>query len=193
MRMVSEINKSKSSFVHPLKFALWIGIGSIVMMFISLTSAYIVRQAAGNWLEFKLPSVFMLSTCAILLSSITLQMASSAFRKGNESTYKLMLLSTLALGMIFILFQYQGWLQMRASGIELSGNPSGSFVYVLSGLHAAHVIGGIGILFLACYHAFVLPFVQSERRLLRLDLTSQYWHFVDVLWVFLFIFFMVQR
>ena len=135
----------------------------------------------------------MMSTGAILLSSITLQMASAAFRKGHESTYKMMLVSTLALGMIFVLFQYQGWLQMKASGIELGGNPSGSFVYVLSGLHAAHVIGGIGILFLACYHAFSLPFRQTDKRFLSLELTSQYWHFVDVLWVYLFIFFMVQR
>ncbi|HQW55241.1 MAG TPA: cytochrome c oxidase subunit 3 [Saprospiraceae bacterium] len=184
---------SHNSFVHPLKFALWTGIGSIIMMFIALTSAYIVRQAAGNWLEFKLPSIFMLSTFTILLSSVTLQMAYSAFRKGQESSYKLLLLSTLALGMIFILFQYQGWLQMRATGIELSGNPSGSFVYILSGLHVAHVIGGLGVLSLACYHAFTLPYKVTKRRLLRLQLTSQYWHFVDILWIYLFIFFMIQH
>jgi cytochrome c oxidase subunit 3 len=189
---MNKISASRT-MIHPLQFALWIGIGSIVMMFMALTSAYIVRQAAGNWLEFKLPSIFLLSTFAILLSSVTLQMSKAAFKKGQEKSYKLMLLSTLALGILFILFQYKGWMDMEASGILMDGNPSGSFVYVLSGLHAAHVLGGIAILCTAVYHAFSLPFQPTEKRILRLNLTAQYWHFVDVLWVYLLIFFMIQR
>lgn len=186
-------NKNTKSVIHPLQFALWIGLGTIIMMFMALTSAYIVRQAAGNWLEFKLPSVFLLSTFSILLSSVTLQMSKSAYIKGQFAGYRLMLLSTLALGIIFILFQYKGWMDMKSAGILLDGNPSGSFVYVLSGLHAAHVIGGIAILSLAVFHAFSLPAEMTEKRLLRLKLTAQYWHFVDILWVYLLIFFMVQR
>jgi cytochrome c oxidase subunit 3 len=158
-----------------------------------LTSAYVVRQSAGNWLEFKLPSVFLYSSFSILLSSITLHMSYSNFKKGNEKSYKLFLIATMALAMMFIMFQYQGWIAMQNIGIDLAGNPSGSFVYVISGLHAAHVLGGIGILTVALVQAYGQKYQVTSKRLLRFQLTSQYWHFVDILWIYLFIFFLIQR
>lgn len=115
------------------------------------------------------------------------------FKKGNETSYKLFLIATLALGLIFIMFQYQGWQEMHNIGVDLDGNPSGSFVYVISGLHAAHVLGGLAVLTVAIMHAFSLPYKPTEKRRLRFQLTTQYWHFVDILWVYLFLFFLFFR
>jgi cytochrome c oxidase subunit III len=190
---VSMSTQEKKTVIQPVKFALWAGFASIIMMFVSLTSAYVVRQASGNWLEFKLPSVFLYSSFSILLSSVTLHMSYVGFKKGNEISYKLFLIATMALALMFIMFQYQGWKEMQHIGIDLSGNPSGSFVYVISGLHAAHVIGGIGILAVALLHAYGQKYEVTKKRLLRFQLTTQYWHFVDILWIYLFIFFLIQR
>ena len=176
-----------------MKFALWTAFASIIMMFVSLTSAYLVRQSAGNWLEFKLPTVFLYSSLTILLSSLILHMSYAGYKKGHEMSYKLFLVATVALAFMFIMFQYQGWTDMQYIGIDLAGNPSGSFVYVISGLHAAHVIGGIGVLTVALIQAYGQKYEITKKRLLRFQLTTQYWHFVDILWIYLFIFFLLQR
>ncbi|MBK9490536.1 MAG: cytochrome c oxidase subunit 3 [Haliscomenobacter sp.] len=178
--------------IHPQAFALLVACASIMMMFAAWTSAYLVRQAAGNWLEFSLPQVFTLSTVIILLSSFTLHLSYRAFLKGNEQVYKYGLVATVLLGVAFLYTQYQGWLTLDGIGIELTTNPSGSFVYVFSYVHAAHVVGGIAILALATAHAFLLGLKVTPKRKHRFELTLIYWHFVDLLWVYLFFFLMTQ-
>lgn len=178
--------------IHPHKFGLWVGIGSIVMMFGALTSAYVVRRSAGNWLEFKLPDIFFLNTLVIVVSSVALHFSYQAFKNGNEKLYKSLLLTTLALGIAFVVLQYQGWYALNAIGATFTANPSSSFIYVISGLHAAHVLGGVAALLVAATHAFVLPFKPTLRRKQRFQLVCHYWHFVDVLWVYLIVFFMLQ-
>ncbi len=185
----SEIGRSK---IHAHKLALWVGIASIVMIFASLTSAYVVRRAAGNWFEFKLPDIFFASTAVIVISSITLHFSYSYFKKGQEKGYKILLLTTFALGLAFVILQYQGWQTLNAIGATFTINPSSSFVYVISGLHAAHVLGGISALMVAIAHAYLLPFRPTRRRRMRFELIVQYWHFVDVLWVYLVVFFILQ-
>lgn len=182
----------RRSKIHSHQFALWVGLGTIIMMFVAMTSAYIVRRAAGNWYEFKLPDIFLLNTVVILLSSLTIQTAFHAFKKGLELRYKSLLLVTFALGIAFVALQYQGWQEMNAMGATFTINPSSSFVYVISGLHAAHVLGGITALTVAVTHAYILPFRPTESRVLRFGLVVQYWHFVDILWVYLFGFFLLQ-
>jgi len=184
-----EVSRSR---IPSQKFALWVGIVSIVMIFGSLTSAYIVRRSAGNWYEFKLPNIFFVNTLIIVLSSVTLHFSYSAFKKGQEKLYKILLLTTFALGMGFVVLQYEGWQALNAIGATFKVNPSSSFVYVISGLHAAHVLGGIAALSVALVHAFLLPFKPTARRRLRFELVVQYWHFVDILWVYLIVFFMSQ-
>ena len=98
------------------KFALWVGIVSIVMIFGSLTSAYIVRRSAGNWYEFKLPNIFFVNTVVIVLSSVTLHFSYNAFKKGREKAYKILLMTTFALGMAFVILQYEGWQALNAIG-----------------------------------------------------------------------------
>ena len=184
-----DYNRSKAA---PQKFALWIGIASIVMMFGAFTSAYLVRRSAGNWLEFRLPDIFFVNTAVIVLSSVTLHFAYVSFKKGNEKWYKGLLITTFVLGILFVVLQYKGWEAMNAIGATFTANPSSSFIYVISGIHAAHVLGGMAALVVAMVHAFVLPFKPTLRRKLRFELVCQYWHFVDVLWVYLIGFFMSQ-
>ena len=190
---VATIENGNRSRIHPLKFALYISMASITMMFAGLLSAYIVRQASGNWFEFGLPAYFTISTFTILLSSLTGYGSLVFFKKGNEVVYRNLLILTLFLGLAFVVLQYQGWLALQEIGIDLKGNPSGAFVYVISGLHVAHVIGGIAILSVAVMHALSLPFKPTSKRIVRLELTTQYWHYVDLLWVVLYLFLMFYR
>ena len=182
----TEYNRSK---INPLKLTLWVGIGSIIMMFAAFTSAFVVRRSAGNWYEFELPSLFFLNTFVLILSSVTLHYSYQAFKSGNEKRYKALLITTFILGIAFVLLQYMGWEQMTAIGATFTVNPSSSFVYLISGVHAAHVLGGIAALVTAMIHAFLLPFKPTLRRVQRYELVLQYWHFVDILWVYLVIFF----
>lgn len=190
--MSSAAERYNQSKINPQKVALWIAIASMVMVFGAFTSAYIVRRAAGNWLEFKLPDVFFVSTAVILLSSITLHLSYSGFKAGNEKRYKVMMIVTALLGLAFVVLQYKGWEALNEIGATFTVNPSSSFIYVISGLHAAHVLGGIAALGVALVHAFILPYKPTLRRRQRFELVVQYWHFVDLLWVYLIIFFMLN-
>lgn len=190
--MVATNRQYSQNKIPPQKFALWVGIAGIIMMFAAFTSAYVVRRASGNWYEFKLPNIFFVSTAIMVLSSITLHISYTAFKNGKEQMYKLLLLVTFLLGLIFIVTQYLGWQALDAIGATFTINPSSSFIYVISGLHAAHVLGGMGALAVALTHAYALPFKPTVRRRQRFDLVVHYWHFVDILWVYLLVFFVTQ-
>jgi cytochrome c oxidase subunit 3 len=186
------VTEYRRSRIPSKKFALFVACASIMMMFAAFTSAYIVRQAAGNWLEFQLPSIFYINTAVIVLSSVALHIAYTGFKRMNTSIYRVFLIITLILGLAFIVLQYQGWQALTAMGVELTTNPSSSFVYVISGLHAAHILGGIAALLVAIIHAFALPHKVTPARKLRFELTFIYWHFVDILWIYLLVFFTLQ-
>lgn len=189
---VTENTRSRSN-IDSKKLALLIGCVSIIMMFAGLTSAYIIRRAGGNWLEFRLPNIFFLNTIVILLSSVALHSSYIFFKKGNEVLYKGLLGLAFMLGLLFVVLQYKGWLDLTSIGVELTGNPSGSFIYVISGIHAAHVLGGLAAISVAIIQAFSLKFKVTKRRKLRFELTLIYWHFVDFLWIYLLIFFISQQ
>lgn len=182
----------RRSKVHPKKFALYVACASMTMMFTAFTSAYVVRQAGGNWLEYILPSIFYWNTLVILGSSVTLQLANWAYKKKQVAAYKGLLIATFLLGILFLGLQYQGWLQMMEIGVPLGTNPSGDFVYVVSGVHGAHLLGGITALIVSLIMAFILPFRVTPVRKLRLDLVTIYWHFVGFLWVYLIGFWTLQ-
>lgn len=179
--------------IHPHRFALYASMASILMMFAALTSAYVVRQAVGNWHEYTLPDVFYLSTLVILASSVCLHFAYRGYKLGQQKPYRLLLALTMVLGLVFVVLQYYGWQALYVSGVPLDGNPSGSFFYVISGVHAVHVLGGIAALAVAMTHALTLKFEVTERRKNRFALVVQYWHFVDILWVYLFVFILLSQ
>jgi cytochrome c oxidase subunit 3 len=175
---------------HPLKFAMWLAIASMIMLFAALTSAYIIRKAQGDWQQFRLPTIFWFNTAIILFSSFTMHRAVQSFKRYEDKAYRLWIIFTFLLGTAFLVGQYVGWLQLDAGGIHLTGNPSGSFVYVISGIHAAHILAGVIILFIAVLRAFFTKF--NPNRLVKVQVMSMYWHFVDVLWIYLFIFFQIN-
>ena len=179
--------------MHPMQLGLLIACGSILMMFAALTSAYIIRQEAGNWLEFPLPRLFYVSAAIMVASSVSIQVAFVAFKREAASLYRGMLTLTGLLGLAFVLVQYEAWQAMYAAGLQLTGNPAPAFVYVLSGLHAAHILGGLVALAVALIHAFRLPVVAAPHRVVRLRLTATYWHFMDFLWLYLLVFLALQR
>lgn len=177
--------------IHPHKFTLWVGIGSLVMMFAGLTSAYIVKRNQANWQTFELPQLFWYSTAAILISSVTIYLAGQAFKQREMQKYRRLLIATLVLGVLFIVFQALGFQQLWTKGITLQANVSYSFLYVIVGLHAAHVLGGIIALVLLFAKAF-----SSRKRIynsIPVELVSTYWHFVDVLWIYLLLFLLMIR
>ncbi len=182
-----------SSRIHPLKFGLWISMASISMMFAAFTSAYVVRQAQGDWLEFELPNIFFVSTLVLLVSSVLLHISFRSFKQGKEQRYKLLLVGTLILGFVFLVLQYFGWQSLFEIGVDLRGNPSGSFLYILTGIHALHIIGGIVALAIGVIRAYTRKYRLTERRVINFELTLHYWHFVDLLWVYLLIFLYISR
>ncbi len=184
--MIAVALEKKSTKIHPHKFTLWVGIGSILMMFAGLTSAYIVKRNQANWQTFDLPVAFWYSTAVIVLSSFTLMMAVSSFKKRLMSRYRILMGVTLLLGSIFIVLQIVGFQQLWALGITLQGNVSYSFLYVIVGLHAAHVVGGVIALIVMCLQAFRTS--VRNYSVIPVELMNTYWHFVDILWIYLLVF-----
>ncbi|MBX2932466.1 MAG: cytochrome c oxidase subunit 3 [Chitinophagaceae bacterium] len=175
--------------IHPHKFTLWIAIASICMMFAGLTSAYIVKSNQDNFLEISLPNYFWYSTIAIVLSSITIHLATKAFKARERNKYKLLISLTAFLGIVFASLQVMGFVNIENHGISLIGNNSNaaaSFLLVIIGLHALHVLGGV----IALLVMFILSFSQKIKSYnsIPIENVSIYWHFVDILWIYLLIF-----
>ena len=177
--------------MNPKKFAMWLFIGSVVMLFASLTSAYIVRQAEGNWLFFELPGILTISTVVILLSSATMQWAYWSARKDNLQMVKTLVLVTTVLGISFLVLQFYGWKDLVANQVYLVGNPSGSFLYVITGLHGLHIISAIVFLLIVLIAAF--RFKVHAKNLLQIEMCTTYWHFLGGLWLYLFVFLLLYR
>ncbi|MEM1138216.1 MAG: cytochrome c oxidase subunit 3, partial [Bacteroidota bacterium] len=182
----SEGTAKKTASMNPKKFALWLFMVSVVMIFASLTSAYIVRQAEGNWYIFDLPAVFFISSVIILASSATMQWAVMAAKKDNFASLKIAMTITALLGISFLVLQFYGWRDLVDINVYFVGNPSGSFVYVLTGLHGLHLVSGV--IFIIWVFVLVLKFKIHSKNLLSLDLCATYWHFLDGLWIYLFVF-----
>ena len=177
--------------MHPKKFALWLFIASVIMIFAALTSAYIVRQADGNWLVFDLPNSFWITSAIILISSGTMHWAYLAAKKDDLEGTKLAISITTVLGIAFLVGQFIAWGDMVTRNVYFVGNPSGSFVYVLSGLHGLHIIGGVVFLVVVLLAAF--RYRVHSRNLAQIEMCATYWHFLDALWLYLFVFLLLNR
>ncbi len=194
MKAVAMDNRDiKRNRINPQKFALWAGMASIVMMFMGLTSAYIIKQSGGNWIEYRIPSIFFWSTAVIVLSSIALHNSYRSFLNGNEGKYKGLLIVTGILGLAFVTMQYFGWIELFKVGVDLKGNPSGSFFYLITAIHVAHVLAGIAAITVACFHAYALKYKVTEKRKNRFELVLHYWHFVGFLWVYILAFLILSK
>ena len=189
MKIVEEPRKPIS--MHPKKFAMWLFMASVMMLFASLTSAYIVREAEGNWLYFELPSLFYYTTAIIVLSSVSLQWAYFAARKNDIKRLKLMVLITTILGLAFLVGQFQAWGALVQNSVYFIGNPSGSFLYVLTGLHGLHIISAVIFLLVVLNSAYKNRI--HSKNMAQMEMCTTYWHFLGGLWIYLFIFLVINR
>ncbi|HKR05869.1 MAG TPA: cytochrome c oxidase subunit 3 [Bacteroidia bacterium] len=189
------INKDQTyTSIPSQKIFLWIAIVSIIMLFAGLTSGYIVRQAEGNWVHFELPKIFYLSTAFIVISSLFMQWALWSAKKNHRGNLLTGLIITLGLGLAFSFAQFLGWTKLVEMKVFFGGvtaNPSGSFLYVLTGLHLAHLAGGLIYLLFVITNSIRGKY-NSEYSL-PIQLCAIYWHFLDILWVYLFIFLLTIR
>jgi cytochrome c oxidase subunit 3 len=187
MDIVSDQQRKK---IHPYKFTLWVGIASIVMMFAGLTSAFIVKSNLVGWSDVEIPKIFWYSTAVIIVSSITVQMALRSFQKREMRQYRLLIALTLLLGTLFVIMQWYGFQSLWSQHIRFSGSAgAGQFLYVIFGLHAIHVLGGVVamvIMFLRAYFGKIKLYSVAP-----VEVIANYWHFVDILWIYLLIFFIV--
>ena len=177
--------------MHPKKFALWLFIVTVFMVFAALSSAYIVRQADGNWVVFELPQLFLVTTAIILISSGTMHWAYTSVKKNRLESARLAIAITTILGISFLAGQYMAWVELVKNNIHFVGNPSGSFVYVISGLHGLHIVGGVIFLIVVMFSIFQRK--VHSKNYLRVEMCATYWHFLDGLWLYLFVFLLIYR
>lgn len=189
--MVTEIVSTQRKKIHPHKFTLWVAIASIIMMFAGLTSAYIVKGSLPGWSTIEIPILFYYSTAVLIISSVTIQVALKAFKERNMPQYRKLITVTAVLGIGFIVMQSVAFMQLWNRGLTWQGAAgAGQFLYIIFGLHALHVAGGIIALLVMFFKAFSSRLRNYDP--VSIELVSTYWHFVDVLWIYLFIFFIMS-
>lgn len=182
---------AKKYRIHPYKFNMWLLLAGIVMFFAACTSAYLVMRSRNTWQSFKLPEIFWLSTAVIVLSSYTMHQSLKSFKQHNMHRYKIRITLTAVLGIIFLVAQAIGFANLYGRGITLQWNLSASLLFIIVGAHMLHVLGGV--------IALLIIFARAYRRHVRtydvvpVEVVGTYWHFVDGLWIYLYIFFLLIR
>jgi len=172
------------------RLGMWVALTSVVMLFTALTSAYIVRAASSNdWRPIAMPRLLWLSTAVIIISSVTFEGARRSLKRQHDAMYGHWLLITTILGVVFLGSQLLAWRQLVRQGIYLATNPHSSFFYLMTAAHGVHLLGGI----LALSYLLVrtrrrgADVTAESRRIGAADAVSIYWHFMDGLWVYLFL------
>ncbi|GGG33965.1 cytochrome c oxidase subunit 3 [Bizionia arctica] len=172
------------------KMMLWFGIISLVMSFAGWTSAFVVSSTRPDWLsDFQLPNAFIISTIILLISSVTFALAKKALEKNKRQQTTLLLLATLVLGIVFIICQFSGFQQIIDLGYNFTGPTSNitmSYIYLIAVVHILHVVVGLICLLVVIYNHFKQKYQPSN--MLGLELAATFWHFIDILWLYLFLF-----
>lgn len=186
--MTAEEHKSRSD--RSYKLLLLFAMISMIMMFAGLTSAFVVSKSRADWLkDFQLPTAFYFSTAVIIGCSVTFHLAKKAIQKDNQKATTSLLLATLALGILFVILQFVGFSQIVANGYYFTGAESSittTFLYIVTVVHLAHLSGGLIALLVIIYKQ--LNHKYNSTQTLGIELGAMYWHFLDLLWVYLFLF-----
>jgi len=186
-----ELKQAKRKSAKPM---LWVSMISMTMMFAGLTSAYVVSRKRDDWVSFDLPNAFYTSTILILISSITFMLAKFFIKKENRQLTTVFLVSTLILGIGFVFFQFEGFKELFNSGLFFAGEHStvkSSFIYGITLAHLVHIAAGIIVLLIVFYNHITKKYTATN--FLGLELGAIFWHFVDILWIYLFLFFYFIR
>ena len=190
--------KTEYTGVHPQKFALWIGMGTITMFFAALTSAFLIKKGDFRvWENFRLPSIFLYNTFVIVAVSITMQLSLISYRKAKFAMFRALLFVSFLLGLLFLGLQLEGWAVLKSMGLPLAGNLSGSFIYLITSMHGVHIIGGLVLTLVFLAYAirsrkdpiYELRSIINPKRQLNLEMLVSYWHFIDIVWIYLYVFF----
>ncbi len=190
IRIVEEAKRPLA--MNPKKFALWLFMVSVIMVFAGLTSAYLVRRGEGDWFLFELPQLFWITTGLIIASSISMVYALSSAKKDNLEGLKIGIVTTFVLGVGFLIGQWYAWADLVAINAHFTGgNVSSSFIYVLTGFHGLHIVSGLVFLIIVMVSTFT--FKVHSRNLNQLEMCATYWHFLGVLWLYLFVFLLLNR
>lgn len=177
--------------MHPKKFALWLFMVTVVMIFAGLTSAYIVRQSEGNWLEFELPAVFYYTSGIIIISSIFLHWAYLSAKRDNLIQLRIGMSIASILGLAFLIGQWYSFVALVDMDVYLVGNPAGSFLYIFTGLHALHLVSGVIFLIIVLISSF--RYKVHSQSMVRMEMCVTYWHFLGGLWLYLFTFMLLNH
>ena len=194
---ISEKDLEKELTVGRKKSAkpmLWVSMISMVMFFAGLTSAYVISMRRDDWVTFELPDAFYISTVLIILSSITISISQRLIKKDKRELSIAFLLITFVLGIAFVWQQYAGFEDFRSAGLFFTGptsTVSTSFIIGITLMHAFHVFAGIIVLLVVIYNHFNHKYTSDD--LLGFELGAIFWHFIDVLWIYLFFFFYFIR
>ena len=176
--------------IRAKKMMLWFGIVSLIMSFAGWTSAFVVSRSRADWLkDFELPNVFGISAVVIIISSLTFIMAKRALKDNKRQATTLWLFATLVLGIIFIYNQFAGFDEIIAAGYNFTGPTSNitmTFIFVIAFVHILHVAVGLICLLVVIYNHFRQKY--NTNNMLGFELAATFWHFIDILWVYLFLF-----
>jgi cytochrome c oxidase subunit 3 len=190
MDITMTTDEHKSRTARSYKLILLFAIVSMIMMFAGLTSAFVVSKSRADWLkDFQLPTAFFISTIAIIGSSVTFHLAKKAIQKDNQTATTRFLLATLALGIAFVILQFVGFGQIVENGYYFTGAASSittTFLYIVTVVHLLHLAGGLISLLIIIYNHFKQKYNSTQT--LGIELGAMYWHFLDLLWVYLFLF-----
>ncbi len=178
-----KINRAKKNM-------LWFGIISLTMSFAGLTSAYVVSKERPDWITaFEIPQAFYVSLVLIIASSITMHLALRKIKKEQNKLGMILLITTFLLGFLFVIFQFVGFSEIIQNGYNFTGPTSSittSFIYLVVLLHVAHVFAGLISLLIVIYNHFKLKYINGKT--LGVELAATFWHFVDLVWIYLFLF-----
>ena len=184
------LEEHKERTARSKKMLLWLGMVGMFMTFAGLTSAYVVSASRPDWVnDFKLPNAFIISTLVMIVSSVTFYMAKVSAKKGHRSATTGYLLATLGLGIAFVFCQFYGFQKIIESGFFFTGPESTvttSFVYIVTVVHLAHLFAGLIVLLVVIYNHFKQKYTPSQT--LGIELGAMFWHFLDILWIYLFLF-----
>jgi cytochrome c oxidase subunit 3 len=186
-QLQKELTVAKKKSAKPM---LWISMISVVMFFAGLTSAYVISMKRDDWVSFDLPKAFFISTILIVASSITLFLSQRFLKQNKRQLSLAFLVFTLILGIGFVWQQYAGFLELKSVGLFFTGpesTVSTSFIIGITFLHVLHLLVGIIVLFVVIYNHFKYKYKPED--MLGFELGAIFWHFVDILWIYLFFFF----
>ncbi|MEQ6168941.1 cytochrome c oxidase subunit 3 [Ekhidna sp. MALMAid0563] len=184
--MTGEIEAGKVRSMHPQKFAMWLFLVSVIMIFISLSSAYIVKKSVGEWIYIDFPPLFKWTTAIIILSSVSMHFAYISAKRNNIQNIRIGLAVTGILALAFIVGQVKAWGQLVDGGYHFVGNPASSFIYIFTGLHIVHLIGAVVFLLIVLAKAF--KYKVHSKSMVRIEMCTTFWHFLGGLWLYLYLF-----